>query len=134
MSRYLIISSDCHAGLPTREYRSYLESKYHQRFDESVREIEATREKVSRLLDGAGKFLALFNHFFQPLRILPQPILSLLPLGDVVDDGHGRVAGIETIRVEWLKEDGKFQMTSLLNHFDFHAPTGERVSDRAGHR
>ena len=44
MSRYLIISADCHAGLPTREYRSYLESKYHQRFDESVREIEATRE------------------------------------------------------------------------------------------
>ena len=43
MSRYLIISSDCHAGLPTREYRSYLESKYHSRFDESVRQNEATR-------------------------------------------------------------------------------------------
>ncbi|NQZ98651.1 MAG: amidohydrolase [Myxococcales bacterium] len=46
MSRYLIISSDCHAGLPTREYRSYLESKYHARFDESVRQNEAMRAEL----------------------------------------------------------------------------------------
>ena len=31
---YLIISSDCHAGLPTEEYRPYLDSRFHRDFDE----------------------------------------------------------------------------------------------------
>ncbi len=48
MSRYLIISSDCHAGLPSREYRSYLESKYHERFDESLRQNEAMRAQMAK--------------------------------------------------------------------------------------
>ncbi len=48
MSRYLIISADCHAGLPTEDYRSYLESKYHARFDESVREIAAMRAEMAK--------------------------------------------------------------------------------------
>ena len=26
--RYLIVSSDCHAGLPCEEYRPYLDAKY----------------------------------------------------------------------------------------------------------
>ena len=30
---YLIISSDCHAGLPTEEYRPYLEARFHRGFD-----------------------------------------------------------------------------------------------------
>ncbi len=29
-----IISSDCHAGLPTEEYRPYLEARFHRDFDE----------------------------------------------------------------------------------------------------
>jgi predicted TIM-barrel fold metal-dependent hydrolase len=33
MDRYLVISSDCHAGLPPERYRDYLESKYHETFD-----------------------------------------------------------------------------------------------------
>ena len=28
MSRFLIISSDCHAGLPTAEYRDYLDPAF----------------------------------------------------------------------------------------------------------
>ena len=31
---YLIISSDCHAGLPTEEYRPYLDARFHRDFDE----------------------------------------------------------------------------------------------------
>jgi predicted TIM-barrel fold metal-dependent hydrolase len=31
--RYLVISSDCHAGAPIRAYREYLEGRYHDEFD-----------------------------------------------------------------------------------------------------
>lgn len=34
--RYLVISSDCHAGLPPEQYRQYLEVKYHTAFDEAL--------------------------------------------------------------------------------------------------
>ena len=42
--RYLMISSDGHAGPPPEHYRDYLESKYHQRFDEHQAETLALRE------------------------------------------------------------------------------------------
>ena len=35
MSRYLVISSDCHAGLPNEQYRSWLEPQYRDAFDEA---------------------------------------------------------------------------------------------------
>ena len=36
MDRYLIVSTDGHAGLPMAEYRSYVDSKYHKAFDEAL--------------------------------------------------------------------------------------------------
>ncbi len=51
MSRYLIISSDCHAGLPTVEYRDYLDPQYRDAFDESVLRAEAARAAMG---DGMG--------------------------------------------------------------------------------
>jgi hypothetical protein len=36
MDRYLIVSTDGHAGLPMAGYRDYLESKYHRAFDEAL--------------------------------------------------------------------------------------------------
>jgi predicted TIM-barrel fold metal-dependent hydrolase len=36
MDRYLIVSTDGHAGLPMEGYRDYLDSKYHQAFDEAL--------------------------------------------------------------------------------------------------
>ena len=41
MDRYTIISADCHAGLPTGEYRPYLESEFHARLDEFLAERQA---------------------------------------------------------------------------------------------
>ncbi len=41
--RYLVISSDCHAGLPNLEYRDYLESKYHDAFDDFMVQRTAIR-------------------------------------------------------------------------------------------
>ncbi|MEY9844331.1 amidohydrolase family protein [Streptacidiphilus sp. MAP5-3] len=46
---YLIISSDCHAGLPTEEYRPYLETAHHRAFDEFLAQAEARREEATRL-------------------------------------------------------------------------------------
>ena len=38
---YLVISSDCHAGPETPEYRPYLDPEHRERFDESLVEREA---------------------------------------------------------------------------------------------
>lgn len=34
MSRYTVISSDCRAGADLRDYRTYLDARYHDRFDD----------------------------------------------------------------------------------------------------
>jgi predicted TIM-barrel fold metal-dependent hydrolase len=49
--RYLVISADCHAGLPCEDYRPYLEQKYLRAFDEFLAERRAMREQ--RLADSA---------------------------------------------------------------------------------
>ncbi len=36
MDRYLVISSDCHAGLPPEQYRSYVDPKYRDVFDQAL--------------------------------------------------------------------------------------------------
>jgi predicted TIM-barrel fold metal-dependent hydrolase len=51
MDRYLVISSDGHAGLPPERYRDYLESKHHSVFEETVRlEIAAREEHEKQFL------------------------------------------------------------------------------------
>src|SRR3954454_18951934 len=40
---YLIVSSDCHAGLPSAEYRGYLDPQYRAAFDESERRAATAR-------------------------------------------------------------------------------------------
>lgn len=49
MDRYLVISSDGHVGLPPEEYRKYLDSKYHERFDELVAKEIAARAEHEKL-------------------------------------------------------------------------------------
>ena len=50
--RYLVISSDCHAGLPIREYRDWLEPKYHAAFDEALPgELELRQLERDTFLD-----------------------------------------------------------------------------------
>ena len=43
--RYMIISSDCHAGLPNEEYRPYLDPQFLDAFDAHLAEREAMREQ-----------------------------------------------------------------------------------------
>lgn len=49
MDRFLVISSDCHAGLPPDRYREYLDSKYHDMFDMALPLQIAEMEKMSKL-------------------------------------------------------------------------------------
>lgn len=36
MDRYIVVSSDCHAGLPIRQYRDYLDPKYRETLDHAA--------------------------------------------------------------------------------------------------
>ncbi|TVR25834.1 MAG: amidohydrolase [Ilumatobacter sp.] len=49
MDPYLVISADSHAGLPTEDYRPYLESKYHPQFDDFLAERAAQLEAITKL-------------------------------------------------------------------------------------
>jgi predicted TIM-barrel fold metal-dependent hydrolase len=47
--RYMIISADCHAGLPCEDYRPYLDPAYMPQFDEFLAEREAQRHAALAL-------------------------------------------------------------------------------------
>ena len=47
--RYLVISADCHAGLPCEEYRPYLDPKYAAAFDDYLADRRSMR--AQRLAD-----------------------------------------------------------------------------------
>lgn len=47
--RYLIISADCHAGLPSERYRPYLDEKYLPAFDDFLGERSAAIQEMERL-------------------------------------------------------------------------------------
>ena len=51
MDRYLVISSDCHAGLPPERYRDYLDPNHRDAFDAALPiQIAATEEAARRFL------------------------------------------------------------------------------------
>ena len=51
MDRYLVISSDCHAGLPAEKYRDYVAPKYRDAFDAALPiQIAMTKQAEKRFL------------------------------------------------------------------------------------
>jgi predicted TIM-barrel fold metal-dependent hydrolase len=51
MDRYLVISSDCHAGLPPERYRDYVDPRYREAFDQALPvQVRMTREAEKRFL------------------------------------------------------------------------------------
>lgn len=51
MDRYLVISSDCHAGLPPERYRDYLDPRHREAFDRALPlQIENTRRAEEKFL------------------------------------------------------------------------------------
>ena len=53
---YLIISSDCHAGAQTLEYRPYLDPEYRPAFDEDIKASMAQREQMRGALGEENEF------------------------------------------------------------------------------
>ncbi|NQZ95279.1 MAG: amidohydrolase [Myxococcales bacterium] len=49
MTRFLTVSSDCHAGLLPEHYREYLDPQYRELFDEELAAQQAQREMMSKL-------------------------------------------------------------------------------------
>ena len=47
--RHLVISADCHAGLPPERYRDYLDPKYRARFDLEIAAQIAQRKQAAKL-------------------------------------------------------------------------------------
>jgi predicted TIM-barrel fold metal-dependent hydrolase len=99
--RYLLISSDGHAGPPAEHYREYLESRYQQRFDEHQAEMSALRELASGNTDfrkeweaktGDGGLLAAFDSDARNEKLDTEGVAAevLFPDADVL--GTGRVA------------------------------------------
>ena len=59
--RFLVISSDCHAGLPPEKYRDYLDAKYHAAFDRALPiQIQMTRAAEKQFLVAVGPQKRLF--------------------------------------------------------------------------
>jgi len=51
IDRYMVISSDCHAGLPPEEYRDYLDPQYREAFDAALPiQLEETRKAAKKFL------------------------------------------------------------------------------------
>jgi predicted TIM-barrel fold metal-dependent hydrolase len=51
MDRYLVISSDCHAGLPPERYRDYLDPRFRPIFDAALPvQLEETRKAAAKFL------------------------------------------------------------------------------------
>ncbi len=50
MDRYIVISSDCHAGLPPEQYRGYLDPQYRELFDQSLPVQIAQIKKVEKTM------------------------------------------------------------------------------------
>ena len=56
--RYTIISADCHAGGSHAQYREYLESKWHDEFDESMVKARVLVETLESLCGSDVRFSA----------------------------------------------------------------------------
>ncbi len=51
MNRYLVVSSDCHAGLPPERYRDYIDPQYRDAFDVALPiQIEMTQQAAEKFL------------------------------------------------------------------------------------
>ena len=56
MSRYVIISADCHAGPNPPVYRDYLDAGFRADFDQELAERQATIEETGRRFTGDDEF------------------------------------------------------------------------------
>ena len=48
MTKYLVISADCHAGLPNEQYREWLDPEHREQFDAALAERQRLAELASQ--------------------------------------------------------------------------------------
>jgi predicted TIM-barrel fold metal-dependent hydrolase len=108
MDRYLVISSDGHAGPPADHYREYLEERYRNAFDEHQAQTRAMREAMAKArgagdnteflkqwndqTDGDGGLLAAYDSDYRNKVLDIEGVAAevLFPDADVL--GTGRIA------------------------------------------
>jgi predicted TIM-barrel fold metal-dependent hydrolase len=105
VDRYLVISSDGHAGPPAAHYREYLEPRYRDAFDEHQREVAAMLEaaratrsnedfvaKWERVTGGDGGLTAAYDSGVRDAVLDDQGVAAevLFPDADVL--GTGRIS------------------------------------------
>jgi len=54
--RYVIVSSDCHAGPPADQYREYMDPGYRERYDEFLAGLAAMREVMATFTNAQNSF------------------------------------------------------------------------------
>lgn len=100
MDRYLIVSTDGHAGLPMADYRDYLDSQYHEEFDRMLPiQVAETRESEK---------LFLLDTFNDKWRAEAGPNLK----GAWDSDARNQVCDGDGIVAEVLFPDGITEMNS----------------------
>jgi predicted TIM-barrel fold metal-dependent hydrolase len=113
--RYIVISSDCHAGARLREYKAYLPEKWHEEFDawaeayrnpfEDLESSEAYRNwdsdrRVAELEDDGVVAEVIFPNTVPPF--FPSGLLTTRP-PETRDDYERRYAGIQAHN-RWLAD------------------------------
>jgi predicted TIM-barrel fold metal-dependent hydrolase len=113
--RYIVISSDCHAGARMLDYREYLESKWHDEFDEWARTYEnpfddLRSDEAYRNWDSARRVQELEDDGVVAEVLFPNTVPPFFPTGLLAthqpvtrDDYDHRFAGIQAHN-RWLAD------------------------------
>ncbi len=114
MDRYVVISSDCHAGADLRDYRPYLEAQYHDEFDAWADSYvhpfrDLTNDDANRNWDSSVRMPALeadgvVAEVLYPNTVPPFfPISNLISLTPTAEDFRRRLAGLRAHN-RWLAD------------------------------
>jgi predicted TIM-barrel fold metal-dependent hydrolase len=114
VERYTVISADCHAGAALPTYRDYLESRYHERFDDWASAYESPwadldRPDATRNWDSAQRTSELEADGIVAEVIYPNTVPPFFPGGSLTalapgaDDYELRLAGLRAHN-RWLAE------------------------------
>jgi len=114
MDRYTVISADCHAGADLRDYRPYLESRYHDEFDRWADSYvspfgDLQRPDAHRNWDSDARTAALDADGIAGEVVYPNTVPPFFPISGLVtivpspDEFELRLAGLRAHN-RWLAE------------------------------
>ncbi len=114
MDRYIVISADCHAGADLRDYKPYLEARYHDDFDDWADHFvnpygDLVKPDADRSWDSAKRVKELEDDGVVAEVIYPNTIPPFYPKGGLTaqspdqSDFELRLAGLRAHN-RWLAE------------------------------